>query len=100
MPFPGSPTSTATYPISVVAFTSQDGFAWQFASVVASKANLPWSFYGPTEHDIALLADNKTLVAVLRPDADSNCPGVPLYRCSKPKSITSLPMHRNGAKQS
>ena len=33
----------------------------------------PWSFYGPTEHDISLLADNMTLVVVMRPDADSRC---------------------------
>jgi hypothetical protein len=80
VPFPGSPASAATYPISLLAFTSQNGYAWEFASVVASKTNLPWSFYGPTEVDIALLADNMTLLAVFRPDADSSCPGEPNYR--------------------
>ena len=81
VPFPGSPASTTTYPTSLVAFTSQDGYAWEFASIVASKqTNLPWSFYGPTEFDLTLLADNKTLLAVFRPDSDSSCPGEPKYR--------------------
>ena len=71
-------------PMSVVSFTSPDGYAWEYGGVIANwsdtKGN-PWGppgteypmMYGPTECDIALLADGTTLLSVVRMDGDSGC---------------------------
>ena len=53
---------------------------WNYAGDVATSEAMPWSWYGPNEHDVAVLADNKTLLVVFRPDSDGFCPGTPAYR--------------------
>jgi hypothetical protein len=68
-------------PMSLVALRSSDGgFMWDYAGSVASSEQLPWSWYGPNEHDVATLSDGKTLVVIFRPDSDGFCPGTPAYR--------------------
>jgi hypothetical protein len=73
-------------PLSVVSFTSADGYAWEYGGVIANwsdtKGN-PFGPYGvehpmmggPSECDIALLSDRKTLLSVVRMDGDSGCFG-------------------------
>lgn len=63
---------------TVVAFESQDGFHWTFLSVVLSPSDgvTSNSEEGPNECDIATLADNTTLLSVVRIDAgDGQAPG-------------------------
>jgi hypothetical protein len=68
-------------PMSLIAVRSVDGgFMWNYAGDVATSEAMPWSWYGPNEHDVAVLADNKTLLVVFRPDSDGFCPGTPAYR--------------------
>jgi hypothetical protein len=71
-PRKGPPHEGIFTPFSVVAFTSEDGYDWSYASVIAN-----WSaadkYWGPNENDMSLLSDNKTLITVLRMDGDSNC---------------------------
>jgi hypothetical protein len=74
-------------PMSVVSFTSADGYAWDYGGVVANGTRdvqgNPFGpagvehpvMIGPTESDIALLADGKTLLSVVRMDGDSGCFG-------------------------
>eukprot|EP01045_Picozoa_sp_COSAG04_P016816 COSAG04_NODE_1438_length_6767_cov_2.368026_1_plen_295_part_10 len=63
------------YPqLSVAAFRSTDGRRWEYSSVVANASDFPWSVYGPQENDMALLADGKTIVCLLRMDGDGGCP--------------------------
>jgi hypothetical protein len=38
-------------PLSIVAFTSADGYAWWYAGVVANWTSLPHTTFGPNEHD-------------------------------------------------
>ena len=63
--------------ISVVAFRSDDGIVWNFASVVATKSSIPGpSQEGADECDVVLLPDGKTLWTVMRTDGgdgDTNC---------------------------
>jgi hypothetical protein len=74
---PLSPTPDGPlHRVSVVAIRSIDRFTWQFAGVVANASGdggYPNSTFGPTENDLALLADGKTLICVMRMDGDSNC---------------------------
>ena len=81
-------------PMSIVAFTSVDAINWRFSAVVAnatwgvprvhyppqntSRGTEIWpptifKYWGPTEHDLETLSDNKTVMAVIRMDGDSNC---------------------------
>ena len=39
----------------------------------ASEWQLHYSTFGPTENDLVLLNDNKTLMSVIRMDGDSGC---------------------------
>ena len=65
-------------PMSLVAFRSVDGGRnFDFLAVMVNHTAMRWSAYGPNEHSLALLADNKTLMAVFRPDTDGMCPGGP-----------------------
>ena len=54
-------------PNSLLAFRSSDGYHWQFASVLSNASWSPGSM-GPTENDLELLSDNRTIMAVIRPD--------------------------------
>jgi hypothetical protein len=72
-PRPGPEHADFT-PFSVVAFTSSDGYTWEYASEVAKWDALGEPrYWGPNENDISLLSDNKTLICMLRMDGDSNC---------------------------
>ena len=73
-PRPGPPHETEFTPFSVVAFTSADGYDWQYSATIANwdSAGTP-TYWGPNENDVALLSDNRTLVCVLRMDGDSSC---------------------------
>jgi hypothetical protein len=71
-PRAGPPHEGSFTPFSVVAFTSDDGYDWTYASVIANWSSSD-KFWGPNENDMSLLADNKTLLTVLRMDGDSNC---------------------------
>lgn len=68
------------YPMNLVVFRSTDGKIWNYLSTAVNHTQLPWSYFGPNEHDISLLSDKKTLVMIMRPDSDSPCPGGPPYR--------------------
>lgn len=54
---------------SVVAFRSHDGYSWQYAGTILDAAGLPTSEEGPNQNDIVLLADNRTLMCVMRVDS-------------------------------
>jgi hypothetical protein len=53
---------------SIVVFKSTDSVHWKFLSVLADAHDYPESLEGPNEHDMALLADGTTLLAVVRLD--------------------------------
>jgi hypothetical protein len=63
--------------MSIVAIRSTNsGDSWQFAGVVANASGpggYSNSSFGPSENDIAVLADGKTLMCVLRMDGDGRC---------------------------
>jgi hypothetical protein len=69
----------AVSPMNLVVFRSTDGLVWDYLSTAVNHTQLAWSFFGPNEHDISLLSDNRTLVMVMRTDADGACPGRPHY---------------------
>ena len=54
-------------PVSLLTFRSSDGYHWRFASVLSNASWSPGSM-GPSENDLELLSDNKTIMAVIRPD--------------------------------
>eukprot|EP00928_Gymnodinium_smaydae_P055478 TRINITY_DN39001_c0_g1_i1.p1 TRINITY_DN39001_c0_g1~~TRINITY_DN39001_c0_g1_i1.p1 ORF type:complete len:413 (+),score=45.40 TRINITY_DN39001_c0_g1_i1:40-1239(+) len=54
---------------SVVAFRSDDGLTWEYSGTIADAAQTPASEEGPNENDLALLADGKTILCVVRLDA-------------------------------
>ena len=65
-------------------FTSADGYSWLYGGVVANWTDVRTvpggsEEYGPSESDIVLLGDEKTLLSVVRMDGDSGCfpPSVP-----------------------
>lgn len=60
-------------PLSIVAFTSADGYTWRYQSVIANFSSLPNTTFGPNEHDISVLSDSKSLVAAIRMDGDAGC---------------------------
>ena len=64
-------------PFSVLAFTSNDSWNWQYTSVIANWSALTAHPVdaGPNECDIELLSDNKTLISVVRMDGDGGCGG-------------------------
>lgn len=53
-------------PLSILAFRSDDGYKWRFASVIANESQVPWSTFGPNEHDLTVLGDNKSIMAAIR----------------------------------
>jgi hypothetical protein len=65
----GQPTNAA----SLLGLQSADGFAWQYAGPVLLARDLPTSYVGPTENDVVLLPDGKTLMVVARVDGDGLC---------------------------
>ena len=55
---------------SVVAFRSNDeGYTWVYSGVILDAADAPESEEGPNENDLVLLADNTTIMCVVRLDA-------------------------------
>lgn len=50
--------------------------------MVADARDFPWSVMGPSESDMVILADGKTVMAAIRMDADGPCADKPgqLYR--------------------
>ena len=50
---------------------SSDGYHWRFSSVLSNASWSPGSM-GPSENDLELLSDNKTIMAVIRPDVSRN----------------------------
>ena len=67
---------------SIVAFASSDQSVWTFASIVANASWFKKSQEGPSENALALLADRKTLLTVMRMDGGDGVPGSPLC-CSR-----------------
>jgi hypothetical protein len=74
--------------LSIVSFTSLDGYSWRFGGVIANWSDVTGGNYysdlhgdvlrrpamwGPSEADVTLLSDNKTLLSVVRMDGDSGC---------------------------
>ena len=51
---------------SVVVYHSTDGVKWTFLSTLADTHDYPQSHEGPNEHDVTVLPDGKTLLAVVR----------------------------------
>ena len=87
-------------PASLVAFTSKDGYDWLFSSIIANASwytgppEKPPPYptdpirpgvttsggwinqtiqFGPSENDLVLLGDSKTLMSVIRMDANDRC---------------------------
>jgi hypothetical protein len=70
-------------PISIVSFTSADGFNWEYGGVIANwtavvgntsaSAKYNPEVWGPSEIDLEMLSDKKTLLSVVRMDGDSAC---------------------------
>jgi len=61
-----NPNSTRA--TSIVAFHSSDGYEWRYRGSVMDAASMPQSLEGPSEHDLVLLADNKTVLCITRLD--------------------------------
>ena len=59
-------------PTSLIVFRSSDGYHWTFTSVLSNASWTPGGM-GPSENDLELLSDNRTVMAVIRPDGDSAC---------------------------
>lgn len=59
-------------PTSLLVFRSSDGYHWTFASVLSNASWTPGSM-GPSENDLELMSDKRTIMAVIRPDGDSAC---------------------------
>jgi hypothetical protein len=59
-------------PTSVLAFQSTDGYQWHFAAVLSNASWSPGGM-GPSENDLELLSDGRTIMAVVRPDGDAAC---------------------------
>ena len=52
---------------SLIGLSSTDGgFRWDYSGPVLTAASMPESVVGPTENDVELLADRKTLMVVAR----------------------------------
>jgi hypothetical protein len=60
-------------PWSLVAFSSNDTYRWEYLSIIANISDFNWSTFGPTESDISFLSDRRTLICVIRMDGDANC---------------------------
>ena len=58
---------------SILAFKSQNGLEWKFSSVLLNASDVPFSLFGPSEHDMTVLADGKTVMAAIRIDGDGPC---------------------------
>jgi len=54
---------------SVVAFRSLDGFVWNYTGTILDAAQVPESEEGPNQNDLVLLADNQTIMCVMRVDS-------------------------------
>jgi hypothetical protein len=69
------PEAKGWIPGSVICLRSKDAHEWIYTGLIAnaSEWQLQYSTFGPTENDLVLLKDNKTLMAVLRMDGDSGC---------------------------
>ena len=66
-PGPGNCTGTNCTEYSLYAFKSRDGFAWDYAGVIASATAVPYAEEGPSEDGLAQLA-NGDIVCVFRVD--------------------------------
>lgn len=72
---------------SIVSFISSDGFAWRYGGVIANWSSVKGNLtdedntrnvlnpvrYGPSEIDLTVLSDNRTLLSVVRMDGDDAC---------------------------
>lgn len=69
---------------SIAVFGSDDGYNWRFLSVAVSahvwqardlvkSYGAMYNRSGVSEHDLSMLADNRTLVLTFRPGGDSGC---------------------------
>jgi hypothetical protein len=62
----------------VVAYSSSDGFAWDYIGTILLAADAPDSEEGPNENDLALMSDGSSIICVLRLDAgDGRTPRPP-----------------------
>ena len=81
---------TASRTNSIVAFRTTPGqdFVFRYSGNVIDSANLlPWSMFGPNEHDLTLLADGKTIMAAIRYDGNDDC-GTVTHRTPAPFTST------------
>jgi hypothetical protein len=76
---PNSSPDGPIIPWSLVAFSSNDTYHWQYLNIIANISDFSWSTFGPTESDISFLSDRRTLICVIRMDGDANC-DTGLYR--------------------
>jgi hypothetical protein len=69
------PEAKGWIPCSVICLRSHDAHDWSFSSLIAnaSEWQLNYSTFGPSENDMVLPPDNKTIMGVLRMDGDSGC---------------------------
>jgi hypothetical protein len=71
---------------SIVSFTSADGWDWKYGGIIANWSSVSGNMsdpppgdvlhplmWGPSEIDLTLLADNTTLLSVVRMDGDAGC---------------------------
>ena len=72
----------SNWPHSTIALRSTDGgYNWRYLSTVAAAEDFPWAHEGPGEAAVALLSDNRTLLAVVRVDGgDGGCDRAELER--------------------
>ena len=75
---------------SIVAFRTTPGqdFVFRYSGTVIDSADLlPWSMFGPNEHDLTLLADGRTIMAAIRYDGNDDC-GTVTHRTPAPFTST------------
>ena len=58
--------------LSILSFRSEDGLQWQYTSTIV-KGDNKLQTLGPTEPDLAVLADGKSVMCVIRMDGDGHC---------------------------
>ena len=68
----GNETINYSGHLSLLAFRSTDGLRWHYTSTVVKGDNRLQKL-GPTEPDLAVLADGKSIMCVIRMDGDGAC---------------------------
>ena len=78
------------WPMNLVAVRTTDSRdMWHYHAMVVNHTQLPWTYFGPNEHDIVLVVMKTrhcrsiviyiryNYISLMQPDSDSPCPGGP-----------------------